>query len=69
MYTNIITVVPNQSLSSSNAMDSDSGIEFDQMLSAALKILRTWVIWEIAFQLDKRIYNGNSVSIRHDLVQ
>lgn len=36
-------------------MDSDSGIEFDQMLSATLKILGTWVIGKIAFQLDKRI--------------
>lgn len=50
-------------------MDSDSGIEIDQMLSEALKILGTRVIGEIAFQLDKRIYNENSVSIRRDLVQ
>lgn len=50
-------------------MDSDSGIEFDQMLSAALKILGTWVIGKIAFQLHKRIYNGNSVSTRRDIVQ
>lgn len=36
-------------------MGSDSGIEFDQKVSAALMILGTRVIGEIAFQLDKRI--------------
>lgn len=51
----ILTVVPNRSQSSSDAMDSDSGIAFDQKLSAALKILGTRVIGEIAFQLDRRI--------------
>lgn len=48
-------VVPNRSQSSSDAMDSDSGIEFDKKLSAALRILGTWVIREIAFQLERRI--------------
>lgn len=52
---NILTVAPNRSQWSINAMDSDSAIEFDQKLSAALKFLSTRVIGEIAFQLNRRI--------------
>lgn len=36
-------------------MDSDSAIEFDQKLSAALKILSNRVIGEIAFQINRGI--------------
>lgn len=36
-------------------MDSDSAIEFDQKLSAALKILSNRVIGEIAFQVNRGI--------------
>lgn len=36
-------------------MDSDSGIAFDQKLSAALKIFGTRSFGEIAFQLDRKI--------------
>lgn len=53
MYTYIIDSCPKpKSVEQYNAMDSDSGIEFDQMLAAALKFLGTMVIGEIAFQLD-----------------
>lgn len=47
----LLTVVPNSSQSSNDAVDSDSAVEFDQKLSAALRISGTRVIGEIAFQL------------------
>lgn len=51
----LLIVVPNSSQSSNDAVDSDSAVEFDQKLSAALRILGTRVIGEIAFQLDRGI--------------
>lgn len=51
----LLIVVPNSSQSSNDAVDSDSAVEFDQKLSAALRISGTTVIGEIAFQLDRGI--------------
>lgn len=51
----LLTVFPNSSQSSNDAVDSDSAVEFDQKLSAALRTLGTRVIGEIAFQLDRGI--------------
>lgn len=51
----LLIVVPNRSQWNSDAMDSDSAIEFDQKLSAALRISCTGVIGEIAFQLERGI--------------
>lgn len=47
----LLIVVP----SGNDAVDSDSAVEFDQKLSAALRTLGTRVIGEIAFQLDRGI--------------
>lgn len=51
----LLTVVPNSSQSSNDAVDSDSAVEFDQKLSAVLRTLGTRVIGEIAFQLERGI--------------
>lgn len=51
----LLIVVPNSSQSSNDAVDSNSAVEFDQKLSAALRILGTRVIGEIAFQLEREI--------------
>lgn len=66
MYTYIIDSCPKpKSVEQYNAMDSDSGIEFDQMLSATLKILG--YIMEIVFQPGATSSNDESMKIQFNV--